>query len=376
MSLAKIAEVAREREVDLIIIAGDLFDAPISNSAMRARMPKLLDACGALLDAAPVVSVQGTPSHDAPGCYAPLLTNWLAHEWSWHHFDSSERRACAIILVIDAASAEPGVELVDLAEIGGASIHARSNWSASSRGLPEPSRGWLSARGEAQGRAETGEAVVDGLRLILAGIGAATHGRTVPHIHVQHGEVRGATLASGQVLPPGGIAVGTEDLALTGADYIALGHIHKGQQLNPDDEYGRIVYSGSAYPVDWGERDEKLLRVVTLGEDGYPDAEHVPYGHPARIKCDVGVPADRDRAPPRDGLIMIENWVAFGAGVEGDDLWLAYHVPADFSQSEEADIRNRAERLDGIANSVRVTIERAPRERVRVPNIHSIGRLA
>ena len=41
-------------------------------------------------------------------------------------------------------------------------------------GLPEPSRGWLSARGEAQGRAETGEAVVDGLRSILAGIGAAT----------------------------------------------------------------------------------------------------------------------------------------------------------------------------------------------------------
>ena len=71
-------------------------------------------------------------------------------------------------------------------------------------GLPEPSRGWLSAAVNAQGRAETGEAVVDGLRSILAGIGAATHGRTVPHIHVQHGEVRGATLASGQVLPPGG----------------------------------------------------------------------------------------------------------------------------------------------------------------------------
>ena len=31
-SLAKIAEVAREREVDLIIVAGDLFDAPIRNS--------------------------------------------------------------------------------------------------------------------------------------------------------------------------------------------------------------------------------------------------------------------------------------------------------------------------------------------------------
>ena len=162
----------------------------------------------------------------------------------------------------------------------------------------------LAERGEAaaQGRADAGEAVVDGLRSILAGIGAATHGRTVPHIHVQHGEVRGATLASGQVLPPGGIAVGTEDLALTGADYVALGHIHKGQQLNPAEEYGRIVYSGSAYPVDWGERDEKLLRVVTIGENRIPDAEHVPYGHPARIKLEL-----EDRRRMAQGLASVHG---------------------------------------------------------------------
>ena len=71
-SLAKIAEVGRERDVDLIVIAGDLFDAPIRNSDADS-MPALLDACGALLDVAPVVSVQGTPSHDAPGCYAPIV---------------------------------------------------------------------------------------------------------------------------------------------------------------------------------------------------------------------------------------------------------------------------------------------------------------
>ena len=80
MSLAKIAEVAREREVDLIIVAGDLFDAPIRNSDADS-MPKLLDACGALLDAAPVVSVQGTPSHDAPGCYEPIVRMGGTGRW-------------------------------------------------------------------------------------------------------------------------------------------------------------------------------------------------------------------------------------------------------------------------------------------------------
>ena len=345
MSLAKIAEVAREREVDLIVIAGDLFDAPIRNSDADS-MPKLLDACGVLLDAAPVVSVQGTPSHDAPGCYEPIM-RLEGERHYWHHIDArSAGKACGLFA--------NGVSPVSLRP-----AEARKGQKCIITGLPEPSRGWLSARGDAQGRAETGEAVVDGLRSILAGIGVATQGRTVPHIHVQHGEVRGATLASGQVLPPGGIAVGTEDLALTGADYVALGHIHKGQQLNPDDEYGRIVYSGSAYPVDWGERDEKLLRVVTLGEDGYPDAEHVPYGHPARIKLELEA---KDVAR---GL---------RASTEGIDAWFAIKVPADYSEHDATELRERVERdHEGFARSVRVTIERAPRERVRVPNISTGG---
>ena len=92
MSLAKIAEVAREREVDLIIIAGDLFDAPIRNSDADS-MPKLLDACGALLDAAPVVSVQGTPSHDAPGCYEPIA-RLEGERHYWLHIAAAEAAQC------------------------------------------------------------------------------------------------------------------------------------------------------------------------------------------------------------------------------------------------------------------------------------------
>ena len=118
-------------------------------------------------------------------------------------------------------------------------------------------------------------------------------------MHVQHGEVRGATLASGQVLPPGGIAVGTEDLALTGADYIALGHIHKAQASTNQQRHG-ITYAGSAYPVNWGERgriksfawsmiwasDEMRIfqsvgPILTI-----INRSTVPYGHPARIKLD------------------------------------------------------------------------------------------
>ena len=242
-------------------------------------MPKLLDACGALLDAAPVVSVQGTPSHDAPGCYEPIM-RLEGERHYWHHIDArSAGEACGLFA--------NGVSPVSLRP-----AEARKGQKCIITGLPEPSRGWLSSRGDAQGRAETGEAVVDGLRSILAGIGAATHGRTVPHIHVQHGEVRGATLASGQVLPPGGIAVGTEDLALTGADYVALGHIHAAQNLTKwtgsADPMPEIVYAGSAYPVNWGEREEKTFIVVDTEEGRTIDYRYVPYGHPARIKLETG----------------------------------------------------------------------------------------
>ena len=355
-SLAKIAEVAREREVDLIIIAGDLFDAPIRNSDADS-MPKLLDACGALLDAAPVVSVQGTPSHDAPGCYAPI---WRGHE-GWYHFDS-RNAGQAIILPNDSAPLNPALSWwtgdwkgVDPCEI-----------KAIITGLPEPSRGWLSARGDAQGRAETGEAVVDGLRSILAGIGAATQGRTVPHIHVQHGEVRGATLASGQVLPPGGIAVGTEDLALTGADYVALGHIHRAQNFHQPTEPTWITYAGSAYPVNWGELDRKQFHVVDLSsENGFENIGTVPYGHPARIKHELDL-----------GNRVIAEWVTPtlvepAEKAAGADVWTVLKAPADWPQNREHTAKGAITKayMDAGANSVRVTIERAPRERVRVPEI-------
>ena len=358
-SLAKIAETAREREVDLIIIAGDLFDAPIRNSDADS-MPKLLDACGALLDAAPVVSVQGTPSHDAPGCYEPIM-RLEGERHYWHHIDArSAGEACGLFA--------NGVSPVSLRP-----AEAREGQKCIITGLPEPSRGWLSARGEAQGRAETGEAVVDGLRSILAGIGAATHGRTVPHIHVQHGEVRGATLASGQVLPPGGIAVGTEDLALTGADYVALGHIHKAQALTR-----RAHYAGSAYPVNWGDHAAKSFRVVDmpLGEltdaglsaDGESVVDLVPYGHPARIKVEVCAQSATDAVHAADAVAEVDQ-----RDVAGADVWLAMNVPADWSGSQDdaikADVTDRL--MIAGAHGVRVTIERAPRERVRAPEIRN-----
>ena len=163
------------------------------------------------------------------------------------------------------------------------------------------------------------------------------------------------------MLPPGGIAVGTEDLALTGADYVALGHIHAAQNLTKwtgsADPMPEIVYAGSAYPVNWGEREEKTFIVVDTEEGRTIDYRYVPYGHPARIK-----------------LEMEPDEVELGrrASTEGIDAWFAIKVPADYSEHDANRLRERIQSdHEGFANSVRVTIERAPRERVRAPEIRT-----
>jgi exonuclease SbcD len=71
-------------------------------------------------------------------------------------------------------------------------------------------------------------------------------------------------------------------------DYVALGHIHKHQDLNPQG-YPHVVYPGSIERVDFGEaREEKGFCLVSLqkGESRY---EFIPT--PARrfIKIDVDV---------------------------------------------------------------------------------------
>jgi exonuclease SbcD len=52
------------------------------------------------------------------------------------------------------------------------------------------------------------------------------------------------------------VAVFSSTLADPRWDYIALGHIHKHQVLNPD-RYPPVVYSGSLERIDFGEEDQE-----------------------------------------------------------------------------------------------------------------------
>jgi exonuclease SbcD len=68
----------------------------------------------------------------------------------------------------------------------------------------------------------------------------------------------------------------TSQLAIAPFDYVALGHLHRYQDLNQHG-YPAVVYSGSVERVDFGERTEtKGFCLVTIPEKGKACHEFIP----------------------------------------------------------------------------------------------------
>ncbi len=255
-SLQTFYEYGRDNGVDLWCIAGDLFDRAVQNTE-SSGFPALVRVIQDMMNIAPVVAVQGTPTHDIPGCYEAL----------------QEINAEYPFVLLD-----PNV-LCFLGPEGWIHYERIGNPQLLILGCPEPSKEWF-LKDKSLGRDEATQAVRDGMRELLLGFGAVR--KQYPEIQcllVYHGSVEGASLCNGQTLPMGELAIGRDDLALVGADYYALGHIHKAQQIGALPAY----YAGSAFPVDWGETETKLFYSVDIS-GGRIDVNDVPYPHPSRKK--------------------------------------------------------------------------------------------
>jgi len=97
---------------------------------------------------------------------------------------------------------------------------------------------------------------------------------TLPVILTAHASVQGAIFGGERSVMLG------NDLVLPGSlvrdprlDYVALGHIHKPQNLDPEGHHP-IIYPGSIERVDFGEaEDDKFYIIATVEKDGKTKVE-------------------------------------------------------------------------------------------------------
>ncbi|HEB30740.1 MAG TPA: hypothetical protein ENI15_07680, partial [Spirochaetes bacterium] len=247
-SLKVFLKKGKEEKIALFSIAGDLFDKAMNNTS-NSGFPQLEQVIKQMMDVAPVVVVEGTVTHDIKGCYDIFRDIDAQYNFTILHpgkpYFLKRRYFCVYDTYTEGES--------DLLILG----------------LPELSKEHF-LKDKQMGKAESDEAIKAGMQKLLLGM-AATRKQypDIPCLIVAHGAIAGAKISQHQVLPPGGIQIGRDDLAMIGADYISLGHYHYAQQIGDLPAY----YEGSAFPIDRDESDQKAFSIVTFS---YPN-ERRPY---------------------------------------------------------------------------------------------------
>ncbi|GAB2784534.1 exonuclease SbcCD subunit D C-terminal domain-containing protein [Rhabdobacter roseus] len=240
-----LGDLIEERRIDLLLVAGDVFDTAFPSSAALTLYYRFLQR---LIGCRCRVVITGG-NHDSPG-----VLN--APREILRHMDvrivgcATDDCADSLLIFDDlnlAIAAVPYLRDVDLRRsVSGQSYDDRSE--AIRQGIRQHYQRHLDLH-QAQYRG-----------LTLFGMG---------HLYVQ-----GATVSDSEreIHAVGGLAAFSCDHFPEGFDYLALGHIHKPQKLSE-----RVRYSGSPLPLSFSERhDPKYLLELTLESDKPVQVEVLP----------------------------------------------------------------------------------------------------
>jgi exonuclease SbcD len=249
--LDHLVATARDRDVDAVLVAGDVYDRAVPPLAAV----ELFDRALHRLAAAGVPTVMISGNHDSArrlGVGAGLIERAGIH------------------LRTDPAGCATPVLLPD------------AHGNVACYGLPylEPALVREEFRAAKAGHEAVLRAAMDRVRADLAARPAGTRSVVLAHAFV----TGGAPSDSERDIAVGGVAsvpAGVFD----GVDYVALGHLHGSQCLTD-----RVRYSGSPLAYSFSEaRHRKSIWLVELGPAGEVEAE--------RIDCPVPRPLARIRGP-------------------------------------------------------------------------------
>ena len=231
---------------ELHVIAGDYWDRRQVLASTSAVHPALA-AMRAMADLSPVAIVLGNSAHDAPGSleiFRGLDTRYPIYV---------AERPATVLMCRD----ESGKVIFRECPEDENKRDAFDQTAALVHLFPYPNKSYLLSGREAVSIDEATLSLQGAIQSVFAGFAALQHGFSHPTLFVGHCLVLGAATSSGQILPGQEIAIGTKDLALIGADYYALGHVHMSQHIGE-----HIWYAGSTYHCNFGETETKSLNLV------------------------------------------------------------------------------------------------------------------
>lgn len=248
--LAEISQIAETEEVDLTVIAGDIFD---TGSPTPTSEQVVFEALRRLSSTAPIVVVAG--NHDNP------------------------RRLDAIAPFLDMANitvvgAPVGPDRGGVVDLDGVDVKVGLLPFVSQRGIVRAVDLMGSDPDHHAARYE------DRVKALVETLTAGMGGDTV-NILVSHLTVHGADLGGGERRAHVfGYAVPTS--VFPGhLSYVALGHLHRQQKM---PHAGAVWYSGSPLQLDFGEEDDRKGVLVVKASPGRPsNVESIPLNAGKRL---------------------------------------------------------------------------------------------
>lgn len=319
--------VERTPQVDLVLIAGDIYKTCTPPPTLQREFARRVRQ---MSRAAPVVLITG--NHDVP--------NATSRASSVDIFTALEVDRVTVLRRSDLVRIETRsgpVEIAALPFLPEALLKAQESYKG------------LSIE---QSREKMAELLCERIQTL-----AERRDLSVPGILLCHYTVSGAVLGgySGRMasflpevqLP---LSVVTNDAF----DYVALGHIHKHQCLNPGEQ-PPVVYPGSIERVDFSEEAEEKGFVIADVERGRATWEFVPV--PARRFVTVHVNADGE--DPTEAVLA----ALVGRDLSGAVVRVIYSLPEGRPAVHEGRVRQALGEAALVASIRRETPPRQARER-------------
>ncbi len=322
-----LVDTAEREQPDVIIHAGDVFNS--GDVKLDSKAAKLvIRTFNRLADIATVAVIIGTPSHD--GTAAEILS-FVRGQFPIFVATKPEQ----VYLV-------QGMGFMDI----DFSVKHCDGCDCVISLMPAPTKQFFQGTGDVR---QTDGQIAEAMSGIFAGFGATAQGFATPHILVGHWNTTGAYVSETQTLTGVDIEISTDQMRLSHACLIALGHIHKSQRVREG-----IFYAGSLFAQNWGEMEEKGFYIHEIGDEVESRFIATPSRKMIRFTNDFtknGVP---------DNLLEL---MAPDHDITGAHVRLDLSVYQD--EAEKIDRQAIEVAIMHTAASIDIRITRIPRENVR-----------